>query len=59
MKSNKIILTADLLSQVGIVQQQLSLYNKTALTEGNDYIKNGRSYIYFEQAVQTLKEYRK
>lgn len=59
MKSNKIILTADLLTQVGIVQQQLSQYNHTALKEGKDYIKNGRNYIYFESAVKTLKEHRR
>lgn len=58
MKSNKIILTADLLIQVGIVQQQLSQYNHTVLKEGKDYVKNGRNYIYFESAVKTLKAYR-
>lgn len=58
MSKNKIILTSDLLSQVGIVQQQLSLYNHSVLVEGKDFTKNGRNYIYYENAVITLKKYR-
>lgn len=58
MKSNKIILTPDLLKQVGIVQQQLSQYNHSVLVEDKDYIKNGRNYIYYENAVKTLKKHR-
>lgn len=58
MKSNKIILTRDLLKEVDIFQQQLSLYNHSVLIEGKDYVKNGRNYVYYQSAVNTLLNYR-
>lgn len=51
---------ADLLKEVGIIQQQLSYYVvKKVLIENEHYIREGKNkIIYFKSAVKKLKEWR-